>query len=95
VDLNHEVLERDLDDNPELLAEPFQTVMRVYGEENPYEQLKDLTRGRKIQKEDLARFVDKLEKVPPEVRERMRALSPSTYVGLAESLVDRYFKNKS
>lgn len=95
VDLNHEVLERDLDDNPELLAEPFQTVMRVYGEENPYERLKDLTRGRKIQKEDLARFVDKLEKVPPEVRERMRALSPSTYVGLAESLVDRYFKNKS
>ena len=48
----------------------------------------------KIQKEDLARFVDGLEKVPPEVKERMRALSPQTYVGLAESLVDRYFKGK-
>ena len=95
VDLNQAVLEKDLDDNPELLAEPFQTVMRVYGEDNPYERLKDLTRGRKIDKEDLTRFVDGLEKVPPEVKDRMRALSPQTYLGLAESLVGRYFKERS
>jgi adenylosuccinate lyase len=95
VDLNQEVLDKDLNDNPELLAEPFQTVMRVYGEDNPYERLKELTRGRKIQKADLVRFVDGLEKVPPEVKERMRALSPQTYLGLAESLVDLYFKDKS
>nr|WP_320191709.1 adenylosuccinate lyase [uncultured Desulfobacter sp.] len=94
VDLNQKVLEKDLDDNPELLAEPFQTVMRVYGEDNPYERLKDLTRGRKIQKEDLARFVDGLEKVPHDVKERMGALSPQTYLGLAEALVDRYFEDK-
>ncbi|PIE63094.1 MAG: adenylosuccinate lyase [Desulfobacter postgatei] len=94
VELDHAVLERDLEDNPELLAEPFQTVMRVYGEKNPYERLKELTRGKKIQKEDLARFVDGLEKVPPEVKKRMGALLPQTYLGLAESLVDLYFKEK-
>ncbi len=92
VDLNQEVLAKDLDDNQELLAEPFQTVMRVYGEENPYERLKDLTRGHKIGKDDLTGFVNSLEKVPSNVKERMEQLSPDTYVGLAEKLVDEYFK---
>ncbi len=94
LDLNQEVLARDLEDNQELLAEPFQTVMRVYGEENPYERLKDLTRGQKIGKAQLQSFVDALEKVPSQVKDRMGALSPSTYVGLAETLVDTYFSNK-
>ncbi|WDP93412.1 MAG: adenylosuccinate lyase [Desulfobacter sp.] len=94
VDLNAEVMARDLADNQELLAEPFQTVMRVYGEENPYERLKDLTRGRKIGKAELTAFVDGLEKVPGPVKQRMETLSPDTYIGLAESLVDRYFQNK-
>ncbi|MCG8620048.1 MAG: adenylosuccinate lyase [Desulfobacterales bacterium] len=95
VDLNEAVLQKDLDDNQELLAEPFQTVMRVYGEDNPYERLKDLTRGHKIGKAELQDFVDGLEKVPPEVKSRMGTLSPSTYLGLAESLVDTYFKEKT
>ena len=95
VDLNQEMLEKDLENNQELLAEPFQTAMRVFGEENPYERLKDLTRGHKIQKQDLQQFVDSLEKVPPQVKKRMRALSPNTYLGLAEALVDTYFKRKS
>ncbi len=94
VDLNSKVLEIDLDDNQELLAEPFQTAMRVYGEDNPYERLKDLTRGQKVQKQDLQKFVDGLEKVPLDVKKRMRDLSPHTYLGLAESLVDTYFKKK-
>ena len=95
LDLNQEMLEKDLENNQELLAEPFQTAMRVYGEENPYERLKDLTRGHKIQKQDLQQFVDSLEKVPPQVKKRMRELSPNTYLGLAEALVDTYFKRKS
>ena len=91
LDLDEAALKTDLDCNLELLAEPFQTAMRVYGEENPYERLKDLTRGRKIEKQDLDRFVDSLENVPDVVKQRMRALTPDTYVGLAEKLVDRYF----
>ncbi|HCY83855.1 MAG TPA: adenylosuccinate lyase [Desulfobacteraceae bacterium] len=94
VDLNEAALATDLEENQELLAEPFQTVMRVYGEKNPYERLKDLTRGHKIGKAELQDFVDGLEKVPPEVKARMGNLSPSTYLGLAESLVDTYFKEK-
>ncbi|WDP85984.1 MAG: adenylosuccinate lyase [Desulfobacter sp.] len=94
VDLNTAALALDLDDNQALLAEPFQTVMRVYGEKNPYERLKDLTRGQKIGKSDLTAFVTDLEKVPDHVKARMETLSPATYVGLAESLVDTYFKEK-
>lgn len=94
VDLNTEMLARDLENNQELLAEPFQTVMRVYGEDNPYERLKDLTRGQKITKKDLESFVDNLEKVPAQVKKRMSQLTPATYVGLAEKLVDTYFEGK-
>ncbi|MCP4115948.1 MAG: adenylosuccinate lyase [Desulfobacteraceae bacterium] len=87
-------IQRDLDDNPELLAEPFQTAMRVFCEENPYERMKDLTRGKKIGREDLDRFVDNLEKVPESYRKRMKALTTREYTGLAERLVDLYFERK-
>ena len=91
LDLDPAVLQKDLDANLELLAEPFQTAMRVFGEENPYERLKDLTRGRKIEKKDLDDFVDGLEKVPESVKQRMRDLTPDKYTGLAEKLVQQYF----
>jgi adenylosuccinate lyase len=91
VDLNRDVIEKDLQNNLELLAEPVQTVMRVYGEENPYEQLKALTRGRKITPEALRAFVDGLENVPADAKDKLRAMTPATYTGLAEKLVDRYF----
>jgi adenylosuccinate lyase len=92
IELDQDKIQKDLDQNPELLAEPFQTAMRVFGEANPYERLKDLTRGRKIRKEDLDGFVDKLEKVPGNFKTRMKALTPETYTGLAQDLVDAYFK---
>jgi adenylosuccinate lyase len=91
MDLNQDAIEKDLRDNLELLAEPVQTVMRVYGEENPYEQLKTLTRGRKITPEALRMFVDGLEKVPAEAKNKLRTLTPASYTGLAEKLVERYF----
>lgn len=94
LDLNQDMLTKDLDENQELLAEPFQTAMRVFGEENPYERLKDLTRGHKIRKEDLELFVDKLEKVPDNFKDRMKQLTPQSYIGLAEKLVDTYFREK-
>jgi adenylosuccinate lyase len=92
---NKDMLLEDLQKNPELLAEPIQTVMRVYEEENPYEKLKELTRGVKITQEVLENFIDSLEKVPSEVKDRMKALTPETYIGLAEQLVDEYFKENN
>jgi len=94
IDLNQEIIQKDLDNNQALLAEPFQTAMRVFGEENPYERLKELTRGRQITKNDLDKFVDNLEKVPSEFKERMKLLTPETYVGLAENLIKTYFTKK-
>ncbi|NOX35798.1 MAG: adenylosuccinate lyase [Deltaproteobacteria bacterium] len=94
IDLNAEKIQKDLDENQELLAEPFQTAMRVFGEDNPYERLKELTRGHKIEKKDLDRFVDSLEKVPADFKKRMKQLTPGTYVGLAQKLVDIYFSKK-
>ena len=94
IDLNREIIQKDLDQNLALLAEPFQTAMRVFGEENPYERLKELTRGRQITQNDLDKFVNSLEKVPSEFKERMKLLTPETYVGLAEDLIEKYFTNK-
>jgi adenylosuccinate lyase len=92
IEINEKRILEDLDDNLELLAEPVQTVMRVYEEENPYEKLKQLTRGRKIDAESLHKFIDSLEKVPPEIKMAMKRLKPSNYTGTAEKLVDLYFK---
>jgi adenylosuccinate lyase len=91
IDLNEEMTQKDLENNQALLAEPFQTAMRVFGEDNPYERLKELTRGQQVTKKDLENFVDKLEKVPFEFKKRMKLLTPATYVGLAEDLIDTYF----
>ncbi len=78
-------LAADLDTAWEVLAEPIQTVMRLHGVENPYEQLKALTRGRKIDAASLAAFVDGLD-IPPAAREQLKALTPGDYTGLAAHL---------
>lgn len=88
LELNPEALEADLDANWEVLAEPIQTVMRRYGIEKPYEKLKELTRGQRIEPEALRRFVEALE-IPAEAKRRLLELTPSTYIGLAESLAKR------
>ncbi|MBW2387402.1 MAG: adenylosuccinate lyase, partial [Deltaproteobacteria bacterium] len=62
----------------------IQTVMRRYGVANPYEKLKELTRGAIIDAETLARFIDSLE-IPEEAKTRLRALTPATCVGDAAS----------
>jgi len=89
-----DTISRDLDANQELLAEPFQSAMRFYGEENPYERLKELTRGEKIGKRELELFINTLDKVPTLFKEKMKHLTPSDYTGLAEKLVERYFADK-
>ncbi len=78
---------RDLDENWEVLGEAVQSVMRVHGLEQPYERLKELTRGRRVDRDGLRAFVESLG-LPDEARERLLALTPATYVGLAPELVD-------
>ena len=83
----------DLDVNWEVLGEPIQSAMRalgaqgVQGMENPYERLKELTRGRRITEEDLRQFVSSLG-LRPDVEKRFLEMTPGTYVGLAPQLVD-------
>jgi len=85
LELNPSLLEADLDANWEVLAEPIQTVMRRYGVEKPYEKLKELTRGQRIGREDLRRFITSLD-IPEEVRQNLLALTPRDYIGYANSL---------
>jgi len=75
----------DLDRNWEVLAEPVQTVMRRYGIENPYEQLKELTRGKGISKDALREFINGLA-IPQDAKDRLLAMTPASYVGLAAQL---------
>ena len=78
----------DLDAAWEVLAEPVQTVMRRYGLPNPYEQLKELTRGKAITQQGLQAFIAGLA-IPADERERLLALTPGGYTGLAETLAQR------
>ena len=75
-------LGRDLNDNWEVLGEAVQTVMRRYGLPEPYEQLKRLTRGRRIERDALRDFIRELD-IPEADRERLLALTPDTYLGNA------------
>jgi len=88
LELDQERIAADLDAAWEVLAEPIQTVMRRYGVANPYEQLKELTRGRRITAADLAAFIDKLA-IPAEAKARLRALTPAGYTGKAAELASR------
>ncbi len=72
----------DLDRNWELLAEPIQTVMRRHGIEEPYEKLKALTRGRRVDAAIVRDFIDGLE-LPAAVKDELKALTPATYLGNA------------
>ncbi|KAA3644478.1 MAG: adenylosuccinate lyase, partial [Proteobacteria bacterium] len=83
LDLNKAALQADLDANWALLAEPIQTVMRRYGIENPYEKLKELTRGQTINEQSIKAFVNDLD-LPAAVKQQLLALTPATYLGNAE-----------
>ena len=85
LEVDREHLAAELDANWELLAEPIQTVMRRHAVPEAYEQLKALTRGRRLDAAALAAFIDGLA-IPDEEKSRLRALSPATYLGLAARL---------
>ena len=83
--INDERLADDLDHNWEVLAEPIQTVMRKVGMANPYERLKELTRGRRVTAEIMKEFVGTLE-LPEADKKRLMEMTPASYVGMAEKL---------
>lgn len=89
LEANPAALAADLDATWELLAEPIQTVMRRYGVANPYEKLKDLTRGKGgITPEVLASFIRGLD-IPDGAKQQLLDLTPASYVGKAENLAKR------
>jgi adenylosuccinate lyase len=81
-------LAADLDGAWEVLAEPVQTVMRRFGIENPYEQLKAMTRGKGITRAALQEFIGGLA-IPAAERERLLAMTPASYIGKAAELARR------
>jgi len=82
LEVNEAKLAQDLDDNWEVLAEAIQTVMRRYAIEQPYEKLKELTRGRRVNSHIIQEFVDRLD-IPSEAKKALREMTPASYIGNA------------
>ncbi len=85
--LNEQNLADDLDHAWEVLAEPIQTVMRKAGIEKPYEKLKELTRGNKIDSRTIREFINGLE-LADEDKQRLLDMTPGSYTGMAGKIVD-------
>ena len=85
--LNEQKLAQDLDQAWEVLAEPIQTVMRKAGIDKPYEKLKELTRGNVINRATIRDFINGLD-LAAEDKERLLAMTPASYIGLAPQIVD-------
>jgi adenylosuccinate lyase len=83
--VNEEVIKREIENAWELLAEPVQTILRKANVPNAYEQLKDLSRGQKLNKEILDRFIDALD-IEDNIKNELKGLRPDTYLGAAVTL---------
>ncbi|WP_294911052.1 adenylosuccinate lyase [uncultured Gilliamella sp.] len=87
LEVNQEHLLDELNRNWEVLAEPIQTVMRRYGIEKPYEKLKELTRGKRVNAQGMQQFIDSLA-LPEHEKARLKQLTPANYIGFAINFVD-------
>jgi len=87
LEVNEQNLLNELDKNWEVLAEPVQTVMRRYGIEKPYEKLKELTRGKRVDGDSMRSFIDNLE-LPQSAKDSLKALTPASYIGRAVQFID-------
>jgi len=82
LELNKDAINADLEDNWAVVAEAIQTILRKEGYSNPYEALKDLTRGNdKITRQSIAAFIEGLN-VSEEVRDKLKAVTPFNYTGI-------------
>lgn len=88
LEVNEQSLADELDNNWELLAEPIQTVMRRFGIEKPYEKLKELTRGKRVDQKGMAEFIDGLA-LPDSVKSELKQLTPASYIGKAAEFVEQ------
>lgn len=88
LEVNEQHLRDELDQNWEVLAEPIQTVMRRYGIEKPYEKLKELTRGKRVDGEAMRQFIDGLA-LPQTEKDRLKQMTPASYIGYAVELVEK------
>jgi adenylosuccinate lyase len=88
--VHHERIAADLNQQWALLAEPYQMLLRVSGIDDPYERMKALTRGTNINQQGLHQFVDTLDGLDSQTRQRLKDLTPQAYVGAAVELVDLY-----
>lgn len=91
LELNPDILQRDLDQSWEVLAEPIQTIMRKHGIDEPYEKLKALTRGESLNQARIITMVGDLD-LPDAVKQDILAMTPANYVGEAENLVIELLK---
>ncbi|TDJ37167.1 MAG: adenylosuccinate lyase [Gammaproteobacteria bacterium] len=82
---NPQAISHDIDQSWEVIGEAVQTVMRRYGVPEPYEKLKELTRGRVVDQKLMQDFIQSL-KIPDDAKQRLLELTPSSYTGLAEAL---------
>jgi adenylosuccinate lyase len=82
LELSAATIDADIDSCWEILAEPIQTVMRRYRIDQPYEKLKELTRGKQIDQESIKAFIDGLE-IPVPAKEELKAMTPRNYIGNA------------
>lgn len=88
LEVNEQHLRDELNQNWEVLAEPIQTVMRRYGIEKPYEKLKELTRGKRVDEGAMRAFIDSLA-IPDAEKSRLKTMTPATYIGYAVELVEK------
>ena len=85
---NETVMREELDANPEIIGEAVQTILRREGHGDAYERVKALTRGQRASLDDFRAMFDELD-VPESVREELRAVTPATYTGVADELVEK------
>lgn len=90
IEANAKVIGRDLESSIEVLAEPIQTVLRRYGVHDAYERLKEATRGQAVTRESLNHLINSSSELPEYQKQRLRDLTPTSYIGLASELVDQY-----
>ena len=88
IQANPEKIARDIEQSWEVIGEAVQTVMRRYGIPEPYEQIKELTRGQVVDQKLMQDFIQSLQ-IPDDAKEHLLQLTPSTYTGLAESLAKK------